>query len=638
MFHNLLKLARYPRAGILLLVFTAPAVTAFAKPLVPPEDPTQSITYWRQHTLSPDKDSLAAMAQGVFDVLLRAWDSSRLEPGLYVVKSSAGPWAASLADGNILLSRAAIETCLKFGKHRAEHLLAFVLAHELAHQRSDDLWHQRFFRLIGNQGQDVKKLMLKELQTDRKIWANVGQKETQADHDGLIMMSSVGYDPYQVLDKKDFFTVWVENIWQASCASTQQGGANAKACQQARSRAMRAHAQLTAVATQSTLYEMGVQSFIAGQYKMARRYLTAYGRDYTNRAVLTALGLSHFAEALQSYQQLVEEYGLRQPAWYYPMLLDANAMMVPDKPDNPQTGKRAAVKEAMARIRRNMQASLEQSVNYYEKAIKLEPNYARSYLLLAFSYLLDNNTYMVRGIIQGKYIPLFGQDKAVDLILAMTSAMEGRVDESEKAFAQLLEAVNKPLSRSVIPADLLVYSTYYNSVAYAKHLGKHDRVTALWKQLADSARSRGKAVLFQMAVGQLTRQLPANYSPDTAPNIKGLRLGDQLSLKGSRPRTNLMSDLWIEGEQFHVYRLNDGSRYVVDTRKRLVNAWQESGRARLYQGIATGDKAERAFKTLGIPDRQLHMVSGEYLAYDAHGLAIHLEHNKVAGWFLYHPR
>lgn len=618
------------------LLFAIVSAPLYAKALAPPDDPTQSISYWRQHTISADTDSLAAMANGVFEVLLRAWDSSRLEPGLYVVKSTAGPWAASLADGNILLSRAAIETCLKFGKHRAEHLLAFILAHELAHQRSDDLWHQRFFRLIGNQGHDVKKLIFRELQSDQKIWTEVGQKETQADHDGLIMMSSVGYDPYQVLDKKDFFTAWVENIWQDSCSQQKRNKPNSQACKQAKNRALRAHAQLTSVAAQATLYEMGVQAFIAGQYKLARRYLTAYGRDYTNRAVLSAIGLSHFAEAMLSYQQLIKQYGLQQPAYYYPLLLDASAMVIPAKPGQTDPARRSA--SAMEKIKQKMQDSIRQSIKYYEKAIRLEPKNPRTYLLLAYSYLLDSNPYMVRGIMQGKYIPQFGHDAAAELILAMTSGIEGGIDKTEKGFAQLIEHLSKPLKDSVIPADLLIYSSYFNSSAYAQYLGKQDKAAALWKKLAAYARSQARPMLFQLAVGHVTNRALALNAPATAPNVGGRRLGDHFPVKQTASRSKLKSDLWIEGDKFEVYRLHDGSRYVVDSRGKLVNAWQDSARVKLDKGIAMGDMADRALKTLGMPNRQLHMMSGEYLAYDAYGLAVHVVQDKIAGWFLYPPQ
>ena len=128
--------------------------------LVPPDDPRQSITYWKDHTLNPDKEPLVKQTHDIFSVLLRAWDSSRIEPGLYVVNSTAGAWAASLADGNILLSRQAIEICMRYGKQRGEQLLAFVLAHELAHQRANDLWHQRFFRMVGTQSQKDQTQLL----------------------------------------------------------------------------------------------------------------------------------------------------------------------------------------------------------------------------------------------------------------------------------------------------------------------------------------------------------------------------------------------------------------------------------------------------------------------------------------------
>jgi len=640
MFHLILIKAKrcWAPSAVCVLFFAIVSSPLSAKPLAPPDDPTQSITYWRQHTLSAENDSLVAMAKGVFEVLLRAWDSSRLEPGLYVVKSTAGPWAASLADGNILLSRAAIEACLKFGKHRAEHLLAFVLAHELAHQRSDDLWHQRFFRLIGNQGHAIKKLMLKELQSDQKIWMDVGQKETQADHDGLIMMSSVGYDPYQVLDGKDFFTTWVENIWQDSCASQNRNLANSQACKQAKSRAMRAHAQLTAVATQSTLYEMGVQAFIAGRYKLARRYLTAYGRDYTNRAVLSAIGLSYFAEAMTSYRQLINEYGLKKPAYYYPLLLDASTKLMPANLRQIDPAKRSALTVAMEKIRQKMHDSIGQSIKYYEKAIRLEPKNPRTYLLQAFSYLLDSNPYMVRGIMQGKYIPLFGRDDAAELILAMTSGIEGKIDEAEKGFALLIEHFNKPLKDGVIPVDLLIYGTYFNSSAYAEYLGKKDKAAELWQKLAAYARSNGRPMLFQLAVGHVTNRMVSLNPPQTAPNVRGRRLGDNFSFKQAGSQAKLKSDLWIEGDKFEVYRLLNGSRYVVDSGMKVVNAWQDSAQVNLNKGIAVGDETDRALKTLGIPDRQLHMMSGKYLAYDAYGLALHVVKDKVAGWFLYHPQ
>jgi len=614
-------------AAILLCTgFNATAAT-----LAPPDDPTQSINYWKPHTISPRHDPLAEKAQAVFSVLLRAWDSSRLEPSLYVVESAAGPWAASLADGNILLSRSAIEACMNFGEERADHLLAFVLAHELAHQRADDLWHQRFFRLVGTQSPESAKKMLRGLQLDNKLLANIEQKEAQADHDGLIMMASVGYDPYQILDKKDFFTQWVENIWQNSCRVVEDSTAEADACKQAQSRALRARAQLSNVATQAMLYELGVQAFVAGNYFDAERYFTAYGRDYPSRAVLTALALTHMAKALQIQQELIHTGALQIANFYYPLLLDATAAATPLDRSSDTQGKRSSPDAVSEQQLRKMHRELEKADDYFDKAIRLEPNQKKTYLLLAMSYLIDGNTFMARGVLQGKYIPMFRQDAPSALLLAMTSALENDPKHAHRGFQRLIKQLTDTKQNSAIPRDLLLYTAYHNYAALLLHAGETDKSLDLWKTLAAESQKNHNAFLFRLALGHINPNAAPTTPRATALQIDGKRLGDAV---GSVAK-NQESELWIEGDLYHVFRLNDGSRFVVGKDQKIISAWQASGRQQLTHGIKIGDNADRSLKTFGIPNRRLHMLSGEYLAYDDYGIAIHIDNNRIAGWFLY---
>jgi Zn-dependent protease with chaperone function len=158
----------------LLLVFVLCSTNTSAKSVALPEDPSQSITYWKPQVIAPENSTDVALAHAVFEVLLRTWDSARVEPNLYVVKSSSGPWAASLADGNILLSQNAIEVSKKYGKQYTEHLLAFILGHELAHQRAEDLWHQRFLRLAGSQAPEIQARLLKDLKINPDSIADLG--------------------------------------------------------------------------------------------------------------------------------------------------------------------------------------------------------------------------------------------------------------------------------------------------------------------------------------------------------------------------------------------------------------------------------------------------------------------------------
>jgi len=614
----------------LIVSYVVHAAQAESTVLAPPDDPRQSITYWKSHTLD-SSDALVKTTHDVFSVLLRGWDSSRLEPGLFVVNSTAGAWAASLADGNILLSRHAIEVCMRYGKQRGEHLLAFVLAHELAHQRADDLWHQRFFRMVGSQSPKTQTSMLRGISLDAEQLQQLEQKEAQADHDALILMSSVGYDPYQVLDKKDFFTEWVESIWKNSCQQVEQPSL-LKACHQAQSRSIRAKTQLETIASQAVLYEMGVQAFVAQDYEQARHYFTVYGRDYPSRAVISALAMTYLAQAVDIQQTLLKQGNLDQPAFYYPLILDASVVAESLETKGIKRGSR----DKGEKLKRQLQQLVKQGIKQLERAINLEPDHRKSYLMLASAYLLADNTYMVRGVLQGRYIPRFGEDASAELILAMTSAIEGKYKTAQRDFKSLLKELSQSDIKSGLPENLLLYSAFYNSAAISMFLNDEASARIIWQQLAKNSKSSGNSLLFRLALGQINlTSVPSSNKLTVAPDVNGLRLGDVYPINHKRQNNkNRISELWIEGDKFNVLRNKQGGHYIVGDKGKIISAWQEN-RGSIEKLLTIGDKPDRPLKALGPPDRHLHMLSGDYLAYDQYGLALHINQNKVQGWFLY---
>jgi tetratricopeptide (TPR) repeat protein len=593
--------------SVMLSLFLFGAAAAHA------EEAQQSIGYWKPYVIAPEADAQVARAHRVFGDLLRAWDNTRVEPSLHVVESKLGPWAASLADGNILLSRSAIDICRAQGEAQADHLLAFVLSHELAHQRADDLWHHKFFRLVGNQPPAAQQQMLEGISQDDKTLPDLERREAQADHEGLILMSTVGYDPFVVVDDKDFFTRWVESLWAAPCAAEAR---NAGACEQAKTRAARTRVQLASVATQATLFELGVQAFVAGQYETARRYFTAFGRDYPSRAVHINIGLTHLAEALA----LREMMTVPGPRFFYPLLLEAQPHATPVT-----AGAQARGAEDDAK-RRQMKQHAAQAIEAIERAVRLEPAYRNGYLLLGIAYLLDGNTFMARGVVQGKYLPRFGEDGAAKLFLAMTQAVEGDTAGAAKAFA----ALHANPDTSPWPADLLSYAVVHNAAAVAEFRGDKAGAEALWRQAADEARTQGRALLFRLLVARLRPDAAARI--DAVSLVHGARLGDAAA---KPPREG--SEFWLEGEALTLYRFDDGARWVVDSKGRVASAWQSGGWARQTAGIVMGDSEDRPMKVLGAPSRRIELGSGAYLAYDALGLAFHVDNGRVSGWFLYHP-
>lgn len=615
---------------LLLLIFPLQALAATDNKLQPPDDPRQSITYWKSHAIAASEDGDVRLAESIFSRLLRAWDNSRVEPGLYVVRSNGAAWAASLADGNILLSREALQASFKFGRRRGEHLLAFVLAHELAHQRSDDLWHQRFFRSLRNRDQKDRLLMLNGLPLEADAIIDIEQKEVQADHDGLIMMSSVGFDPWQVLADKDFFTAWVESIWGEACESGASISFNT-ACKQARSRALRTRSQLDTVASQAAVYDLGIQAMVANNYEQARQFFTLFGREYPNRNVMSAIGISYLSEALEIHRQLLESGAVDQVDFYYPLLLEASAG-VPDQ-KAAQSQKRAGISAQTGPMQERLSARLKAAAQFLEKAIQLDPDYKSNYLSLAMVHMLENNPYLVRGVLQGRYIPRFGSDASVSMLLAMVSSLQGDFAQAEQLLLKSLQRAESVSNSEALPRDILNYAVVYNLAALYQFRGQSAKIKDLWQGLAQREKAAGNAVLFRMALRNLNASPQVgNLALSEAPAIKGVRLGDR------KPRDDTphrISELWIEGEQYHVYIYDDGARYISASNGKVVSASQVGGLASIEGLIEIGGGADRPLKTLGLPDRRLHLSSGDYLAYDDYRLALHIVDNRVQGWFLY---
>ncbi len=591
-----------------------------------PQDPRQSISYWKEHTISAQQDDRVALAERVFKKLLRAWDSARVEPGLYVVNTSNSAWAASLADGNILLSREAIDISLSPGLDQGEHLLAFVLAHELAHQRSDDLWHQRFFRSVRLQDEKDHARLLDGLPLDAELVRDIEQKEIQADRDGLVLMASVGFDPWQVLQQKDFFTRWVENIWKLAC-DQKSSQKFVDACQQAQTRALRARVQLDTVVGQSAIYELGIQALVAKQYPAARRYFTLYGREFPGRAIMSAIGISYLAEAMESRQQINRLAG-DGVGFYFPLLLDArlNLAQVSDQ------AKRSVTDPKITALKEKLKTQVELAVRYLEKAIRLDPDYRPLYLSIAIAHLIENNQYLVRGILQGRYLPRFGQDAVVEMMLALSQALEGEFQAAAKELSRLIEKPGLTFQKNTLSPDLFYYTAAFNLAEIYRQLDQQDSARAVWQKLALQSQSQGRAFLFRLALAQIGAGDQPQNQLVIAPTIKGVRLGDRKPRDDSPHRIN---ELWIEGELFHVYVYQDGARYISAADGKIISASQVGGTRTIGDLVKVGESADRPLKTLGIPDRQLQLTTGEYIAYDRYGLALKLDDNRIQGWFLY---
>ncbi|MGE3539090.1 MAG: hypothetical protein AB7N91_16865 [Candidatus Tectimicrobiota bacterium] len=104
------------------------------------------LAWWQAHypELTAQDDARVTKIHAIFARLRHAAGTRPgVEPRLYITRDAAltGP-AVSLPDGSIILSKQALDICYRVPQH-GDDRLAFVLAHELAHQLKDDFWHLR---------------------------------------------------------------------------------------------------------------------------------------------------------------------------------------------------------------------------------------------------------------------------------------------------------------------------------------------------------------------------------------------------------------------------------------------------------------------------------------------------------------
>lgn len=609
---------------ILMCIAVSLAASAAAQKLVPPEDPEQTLAYWKPYIVKADSDDRVQIAQQVFDDLLKTWDGTRIEPVLHVVDTQSGPWAASLLDGTVLLSVSAIDTCKKIGGKKYQHLLAFILAHELAHQRTDDLWHFKFFRLVGVQQSELQTTLLDGLELDQKKFFQIEKQEAQADQDGLTLMTMVGYDPYTVLEKNSFFKAWVETIWNNPCGIVSENLSTSisDACKKAGVRAARAKAHLEKIALETSLYQLGVEAFVAGKYPLSRTYFKAYGRLYPGHVVHNSIGMTYLSEVMELNKKIAKDENTVYLDFVYPMVLDLNPISLIKKRGLRENEEKSKIK------RKQREKLINSAVLVFEKSIKLSHEYRPAYLNLIISYLLNENTPMARGILLGKYKKIFGEDIDYEILNVMVSA----INKQKNTGHMFEKLVSKVIAGSSAYKATQVYSVLKNASIYWQYKGNDDQAENIWKHAAMKLKSFEDPSLFKLALSEIKSINHRTVS--TGIDLKNLRnvIDEKLKFVSTTKNKRFF---WYQGEKIFVAGNDQGDHFIItDKGKYLSSQMMLDGSVRL-EGLQGGDSINRSYIRFGIPDRRVYLLNGEYIAYDKAGVGLYIKNNIIQSWFVY---
>jgi tetratricopeptide (TPR) repeat protein len=589
------------------------------------ERPEESITYWKPFEVLPSEDKKVALADEVFQQLLLGWEETRIAPQLHVVRSDGGPWAASLDDGTVLLSLDAIDICLNDSSLMGRDRVAFVLAHELAHQRADHLWHRRFFRMAGRQPPQVKGRMLGGISFSQLEVADLEAKETQADREGLFMMAMLGFDPYSVVGEGTrFFSEWIESIWGETCRADSPAGD----CTKAKSRYERARAHWQEAVQQSVLFDLGVQAYVSGNYSSARKFFQAFGRLFPSREIHNNIGLTHIGEALMLRRALMEHGEDLGPEFVYPYILEDQTGLKKER-SRGGSGTRGLVDPTTLKLRQEMERHFNEALLSFDSAIKIDPGFRQSYLNLASTHLLSGNEPQAYGVVAGIYEKRFGPDAMSSLLLGIAAFLAG---DTEKARVRLEESVAKATG-AVVPLARMDLAEYFGAI------GDQENERRIWKDLADYGRRQGDEQIFQLALKRMGKQLSSRSETlrGETEDIDGYRLGQRVPTLSGKSRPFVESEIWVEGERIQIYRIAGGVGMAVDSNQIISALWQGDGSAVTRNGVHIGDDPSRVVRNYGMSNRKIHAMHEDYWLYDNYGIAFLTNRRSVAGWFLYRP-
>lgn len=576
-------------------------------------DQQTALQQLKKTAISANSDARAALAHSIFSRIARSWDSPRLTPNLFVVDAEDQVWAASLDDGSIIITLDAIEVTQKNESPSSQDRIAFVLAHELAHQRADHLWRERYFGDVKN-GTTPREAFSADL-TARLLQTN---QERQADAEAVILMLLSGFDPFKVLSDTRFFDQWITAaLGDDPCTASAPVRAQHQSCAEGARRVNAARDQLFHIATQATLFDLGVFAFAVGDYESALRCFEAFGRLFPAAAIHANIGLTHIALALDARARLARHDRNETPAFDYPLILRQN----PISHGNAVSRGNVPEKTKVTQLRDQLENHLKAAIRAFEKAIQLEPLDPKHYLNLASAYLLDRNVSMARGVLEGKFAKTFSPTPASMLISARIEAEENRDDVALKLVKGTIEHLQKPTANNTDQALLL--SAYRNLEVLLVRVGKPTEATSAWEELAQWSNNNGMPLLFTQ-----TRRRLGNNRVSARSNVT--KSTQRPERKNTPDPTANAFVLWLDGDQLFLHLLDEGTRLITDRGGRTVARWQ-----RYNDSTTKAPTIDRIIARYGTPTNIASVSGTNLLSFEGVSTGFELDGESAVGWFQY---
>jgi tetratricopeptide (TPR) repeat protein len=224
----------------------------------------------------------------IFKQVLAAADtSSNRVPKLILTKDEVDPWVFCLKNGEVIISRKAIDACYQeVDQSVGDARISLLIGHELSHLAKDDFWEQSAFAFSSQETSGAMSDLFEDVMKN---------KELKADEYGFFYSSIAGFDVQLVLDYQgeSFFQHWERYMMQDMSVPSKGDHPSAD------ERTQRLDQKLIEFQEDLNLFYNGISLYQVGKFSSARTFLSAFKEEYPGRAVFNALGLIEYELAME---------------------------------------------------------------------------------------------------------------------------------------------------------------------------------------------------------------------------------------------------------------------------------------------------------------------------------------------------
>jgi len=334
--------------------------------------------FWLNNYSQVIDGQLSARAHNVFDKVLAASDRrAGIDPKMYIIEYNGKPWAQSLADGSIIITRNALDFCYSNQSiENGDSRFAFIVGHELAHQFKGDFWPYKFLSTTKNDTKSAHTFQdIEELAKDPDMLL---AKELQADQYGIIYAVLAGYNSDSIVHRDtNFFLEW-------AVKETPSNSVTDNLSLLAQKRVGVISLRLKEVIERTSLFHLGVISYYVGRHDEALALLKRFASYFPGREVYSNIGTIYLRMAYDRY--LISQYSESFP-YYLSFDLDlksrAETIHIP----------RGVTRGSSRRHSLEYKQLLENAIGSFKKAVEFDPFYQLARNNLGCAYIIAQKYY-----------------------------------------------------------------------------------------------------------------------------------------------------------------------------------------------------------------------------------------------------